>query len=79
MATLPAKIMGLEGYGLVVGCYGDLVILQASYAIEAIRLKATRLAVIGRKPVIATTTRTAHKREPGGMHDISASFGRPQY
>jgi cytosine deaminase len=51
----PAKIMGLEGYGLEVGCYGDLVILQARDPIEAIRLKATRLAVIRRGRVIATT------------------------
>jgi cytosine deaminase len=49
----PARIMGLEGYGLEVGCHGDLVLLQARDPIEAIRLKATRLAVIRRGRVIA--------------------------
>jgi len=51
----PAKIMGLEGYGLDVGCNGDLVVLQARDPIEAVRLKATRLAVIRRGKVIAET------------------------
>jgi cytosine deaminase len=51
----PAKIMGLDGYGLDVGCNGDLVLLQAQDPIEAIRLKATRLAVVRRGKVIAET------------------------
>jgi cytosine deaminase len=50
-----ARVMGLEGYGLDVGCNGDLVLLQARDPIEAIRLKATRLAVIRRGKVIAET------------------------
>ena len=45
--------MGLEGYGLAVGCNADLVVLQARDPIEAIRLKATRLTVIRRGRVIA--------------------------
>ncbi|MDB5619408.1 amidohydrolase family protein [Tardiphaga sp.] len=55
VTTNPATIMGLEGYGLDVGCNGDLVLLQARDPIEAIRLKATRLAVIRRGRVIAET------------------------
>ena len=55
VTTNPAKIMGLEGYGLDVGCNGDLVLLQARDPIEAIRLKATRLAVVRRGKVIAET------------------------
>jgi cytosine deaminase len=55
ITTTPAKIMGLEGYGFDVGCNGDLVLLQARDPIEAIRLKATRLAVIRRGRVIAET------------------------
>lgn len=50
-----AKIMGLAGYGLEVGCNGDLVVLQAKNAIEAVRLRATRLFVIKRGKVIAET------------------------
>jgi len=48
-----AKTMGLEGYGLEKGCNADLVILQASDVIEALRLKPTRLAVIKGGKVIA--------------------------
>jgi cytosine deaminase len=51
----PARIMGLEGYGLEPGCNGDLVLLQAKDPIEAIRLKAARLAVVRRGRVIAET------------------------
>jgi cytosine/creatinine deaminase len=51
----PARIMGLEGYGLEPGCHADMVVLQAADPIEAIRLKATRLFVIRRGEVIATT------------------------
>ncbi|WP_441230347.1 amidohydrolase family protein [Tardiphaga sp. 215_C5_N2_1] len=55
VTTNPARIMGLDGYGLDVGCNGDLVLLQARDPIEAIRLKATRLAVVRRGKVIAET------------------------
>ena len=48
-----AQIIGLEGYGLAPGCYGDLVILEAADPIDAIRLRARRLAVVRRGRVIA--------------------------
>jgi cytosine deaminase len=51
----PARIMHLGGYGLDVGCYADMVVLQAADPIEAIRLKAGRLAVIRRGNVVAET------------------------
>jgi len=51
----PAKILGLEGYGIAPGCNADLVLLQARDPVEAIRLRATRLAVIRRGKVIAET------------------------
>jgi cytosine deaminase len=51
----PAAILGLDGYGLDVGCHADLVVLQARDPVEAIRLRATRLAVIRRGQVIAQT------------------------
>jgi cytosine deaminase len=53
VTTHPARIMGLEGYGLDPGCHADMVVLQAEDPIEAIRLKATRLCVIRRGDVIA--------------------------
>ncbi|XKM38542.1 amidohydrolase family protein (plasmid) [Rhizobium ruizarguesonis] len=48
-----AKTMGLAGYGLDKGCNADLVIIQASDTLEALRLKPNRLAVIRRGKVIA--------------------------
>jgi cytosine deaminase len=51
----PARILGLEGYGLEAGCHADFVLLQARDPIEAIRLRATRLAVVRRGKVIART------------------------
>ncbi|MEW7008741.1 amidohydrolase family protein [Lentilitoribacter sp. EG35] len=50
-----ARTMGLEKYGLNVGCNADLVILQASDVIEALRLKPTRLFVIKGGKVISQT------------------------
>ncbi|MGD9649236.1 MAG: amidohydrolase family protein, partial [Dongiaceae bacterium] len=50
-----AKAMHLEGYGLEAGCNADLVVLQASDPIEAIRLKAPRLYVMRRGKIIAQT------------------------
>jgi cytosine/creatinine deaminase len=49
----PATILGLEGYGIEAGCNADLVLLQARDPVEAIRLRAARLAVIRRGQVIA--------------------------
>ena len=50
-----AKIMDLQGYGLQKGCAANMVLLQAQDPIEAIRLRATRLAVIRAGKVIART------------------------
>jgi cytosine deaminase len=53
VTTTPARILGLEGYGIAPGCYADLVLLQARHPIEAIRLRAARLAVVRRGRVVA--------------------------
>jgi cytosine deaminase len=50
-----ARILGLNGYGVEKGCDANLVILQAADPIEAIRLRATRLAVIRKGKVISKT------------------------
>ncbi len=61
-----ARVMGLEGYGLEPGCNADMVILQARDPLEALRLKATRLAVIRRGKLIARTLpRVASLNIPG--------------
>ncbi|WP_394778699.1 amidohydrolase family protein [Undibacterium sp.] len=51
----PAQILGLQGYGLDVGCNADMVMLDAGDPIEAIRLRAARLCVIRRGKVISRT------------------------
>lgn len=63
-----AKTMGLENYGLDVGCNADLVILQANDVIEALRLKPTRLFVIKSGQVISQT--------PARVSELSID-GRP--
>ena len=53
VTTRPAAILGLDGYGLEPGCNADFVLLQAREPIEAIRLRATRLAVYRRGKCVA--------------------------
>jgi len=55
VTTEPAKIMGIEGYGIEVGNNADFVVLQARDTIEAIRIRANRLFVIRRGKIIAET------------------------
>jgi cytosine deaminase len=50
-----ARILHLDGYGLAPGCRADAVLLQARDPIEAIRLRAPRLAVLRAGRVIAET------------------------
>jgi cytosine/creatinine deaminase len=55
VTAAPAKILGLDGYGIDKGCYADFVLLQAKDPIEAIRLRATRLKVFRRGKCISTS------------------------
>lgn len=55
VTTHAARLLGLEGYGLAAGCHADFVLLQARHPAEAIRLRATRLAVYRRGKRIAST------------------------
>jgi cytosine deaminase len=50
-----ARILGLAGYGLEPGCRADFVLLQARSPVEALRLRATRLAVVRGGAVLART------------------------
>ena len=58
VTTRPAGILHLDGYGLEPGCHADFVLLQAQDPIEAIRLRATRLAVYRRGKRVAQTPAT---------------------
>ena len=51
----PARILGLQCYGLEVGCNADFVLLQARDPVEAIRLRATRLQVFRHGKLLAQT------------------------
>ena len=64
-----AHIMGLEGYGVAKGCAANMVLLQARDAIEAVRLRPARLAVIRAGRVIS--------RQPAAVSALSLE-GRPK-
>lgn len=66
VTTNPAKILGLENYGLEKGCKADLVILQCSNAIEAIRLRPPRLYVIKSGKIISSTDPVSYKLNLSG-------------
>lgn len=72
----PAKILGLEGYGLAPGCNADFVILQAKSPIEALQLKPSRLYVVRAGEVIARTPEQEHFVSLGaGEEPVSFSKG----
>ncbi len=54
-----ARVMGLENYGLEVGCNADFVLLQARSPVEALRLRATRLKVFKRGKLLAESPTTS--------------------
>ena len=76
-----ARAMGLQDYGLRVGCYADLVVLQARDPAEALRLKAVKLFVLRRGRVIAQTpARVGELLIPGREAMIDAAIGfAPDY
>jgi len=55
VTSAPAAIMGLDHFGIAPGNSADFVLLQARDPVEAIRLRATRLAVVRRGAIVART------------------------
>jgi cytosine/creatinine deaminase len=55
VTTNAASIMHLSGYGLAAGCDASFVLLQAHDVVDAIRLRAQRLAVWRRGKLVAET------------------------
>jgi cytosine deaminase len=51
-----ARTLGLEDYGLEVGCAGDLVVLDAFSVTDALRTRPARLAVVRGGEVVARAT-----------------------
>ncbi len=72
----PAKILGLEGYGLEPGCHADLVLLDAADPIEAIRLRAARRLVMRRGRIVAESPRAVARLDLPGR-PASADFRQP--
>jgi cytosine deaminase len=66
VTEVPARILGLEGYGLAPGCHADCVLLQAHTPAEAIRLRAQRLAVVRAGRVVARTAPASARLELPG-------------
>ncbi|MBB3220973.1 amidohydrolase family protein [Pseudoduganella umbonata] len=62
----PAKILGLEGYGLEPGCHADLVLLDAADPVEAIRLRAARRLVMRRGRIVAESPRAVARLDLPG-------------
>ncbi|MBK9443668.1 MAG: amidohydrolase family protein [Comamonadaceae bacterium] len=54
-----ARVMGLENYGLAVGCNADFVLLQARDPVEALRLRANRLKVFKRGMLLAESAQAS--------------------
>ncbi|MEP7275167.1 MAG: amidohydrolase family protein, partial [Betaproteobacteria bacterium] len=78
-----ARILQLDGYGIAAGNRADFVLLQARDPVEAIRLRATRLAVFraGRlaaqtPPAVATLHGTDGERTIDWMFRRSPPAGR---
>jgi len=70
-----AKVMGLEGYGLMPGCRADMVVLQAADVHEALRLKPARLFVIRRGRIIAETPPVVSRLSLGdGVVEVDFNF-----
>ena len=64
-----ARIMGLDDYGLAVGRKANLVVLDASDPIEAIRLRAGRRAVVAKGKLIAEGPSRAYTLHLPGRPD----------
>lgn len=73
----PARILGLEGYGIAPGCHADLVVLDAGTTVEAIRLRAARRVVIRRGRVVSESPRAAATLNlPGRPGQTAFRLGR---
>ena len=73
----PARILGLEGYGLAPGCNADLVLLDAGSTVEAIRLRAARRLVLRRGQVVSEAPHArASLALPGRPREINFRLGR---
>jgi cytosine deaminase len=77
VTSTPARILGLEDYGLEPGCHADLVLLDAGSTVEAIRLRAARRLVVRRGVVVSEAPRAgATLHLPGRPASVDFRLGR---
>ncbi len=77
VTSTPARILGLDGYGLEPGCHADLVLLDAGSTVEAIRLRAARRLVLRRGVVVSEAPRAgAALHLPGRPATVDFRLGR---
>ncbi|MYM81239.1 amidohydrolase family protein [Duganella sp. FT50W] len=77
VTSTPAAILGLEGYGIAPGCHADLVLLDATDPVEAIRLRAARRMVMRRGKIIAESPRAqARLTLPGRPEQVNFRLTR---
>ncbi len=62
-----ARVMGLDGYGLAKGCEANFVLLQAHTPIDAIRLRAHRIAVVRKGRVISRSDPVVYRTT---LHEV---------
>jgi len=73
----PARILGLDGYGIDPGCKADLVLLDAGGPVEAIRLRAARRMVMRRGRIVSEAPpMRASLRLPGRPGSVDFRLGR---
>jgi cytosine deaminase len=73
----PARILGLEGYGIAPGCKADLVLLDAGDPVEAIRLRAARRLVVRRGKIMSEAPPArASLRLPGRPSTVDFRLAR---
>lgn len=79
VTATPARILGLQGYGIAPGCKADLVWLDAGSPVEAIRLRAARRLVLRRGQVISEAPPArAALRLPGRPDRVDFRLNRTQ-
>lgn len=79
VTSTPARILGLQGYGIAPGCKADLVWLDAGSPVEAIRLRAARRLVLRRGQAISEAPPArAALRLPGRPEAVDFRLNRTQ-
>jgi cytosine deaminase len=73
----PARLLGLDGHGLEVGCHADFVVLDATDPIEAIRLRAARLYVVRRGRIVAQSQPRVARLDMAGRPSRLAAADLP--